>query len=347
VATSVATRRLPRIAGYTIAALAVVLEGITLALMVLDHDSPAPVPGLSPVWSWTVQAILTVTSGLTLGLVAGAIVARQPWNRFGRCIALTAVCVAVVQFLQQYAIHGLLVEPASLPLADWAARIGDLLSLLSWLGAFMGLLLFPNGQLASRWWRPLVLAGWIVNGLYFVLELDRNAWIGLGFGFSPGLAVPVSMPPAAWTFGADMRWTGDALRLARPPLLLMAAITLILRMRQADGEERLQLRWVAWSGTVAGLFTVAWLPSSPGIQLNFWPAWSGHGQAWGQRSVSQPSSRLRWELRYCATTYTTSMSWSVAPYCSAAWLRSSRLPTSPSCSDLVPCLGTGRASTRP
>jgi len=104
------------------------------------------------------------------------------------------------------------------------------------------LLLFPDGRLLSRRWRPFV---W--------LDLGAVALI-LAFAFKPG-PIGTSLLDIANPFGIQgARALLDAFGLSGILLTLGAAVagavSLVLRLRGARGDERQQLKWFAFAGVV-------------------------------------------------------------------------------------------------
>jgi hypothetical protein len=100
-------------------------------------------------------------------LVGGLIGSRKPANAVGWILLGGAGCLALQEFAREYAAHGLLVDPGSLPLAQPMAW------LLSWvyvpglllLLAFLPLC-FPNGRLPSPRWKGVALsAGFLTIAL--------------------------------------------------------------------------------------------------------------------------------------------------------------------------------------
>jgi signal transduction histidine kinase len=105
------------------------------------------------------------------------------------------------------------------------------------------LLLFPDGMLPSRRWRP---AAWFVAAVYAVDTIGyvvrasrvwRDPFVPKGQGWNPGLH--------------------SALLVLWPAATVVAGAALIARFASSSGEERLQLKWFA---TAAALVVVTIIP---------------------------------------------------------------------------------------
>ena len=97
------------------------------------------------------------------------IISRRPGNAIGWLLGLIELSLAASMFTDQYALYGLATASGSLPAArtaGWAA--GVLATVTVMLLAFL-ILLFPDGRLPSRRWRPVLWAlvvvtlGWVAG----------------------------------------------------------------------------------------------------------------------------------------------------------------------------------------
>ncbi|HJS29727.1 MAG TPA: hypothetical protein VJ768_08905 [Anaerolineales bacterium] len=182
-------------------------------------------------------------------LVMGAIILNaKPGHRVGMILMGMGTLIATYAFTQQYAVFGMLVfYPTKLPgaeLAGWIQRWG--LYLVFPAGLALPYLVFPDGRLPSRRWRPVL---WITI-LLSILQ-------ALGPLFTPGLV---------W---ADAYRPSVHLRMVNPTgsqaitnflnrfeytwfisilIPLVALIAPISRFQRARGLERQQLKWLAYSG---------------------------------------------------------------------------------------------------
>ena len=136
------------------------------------------------------------------------------------------------------------------------------------------ILLFPDGRLPSRRWRPL---GWL-SGVVIVL---LSASILLTPGPLQGLE-GVRNP-----FGLEEHsWVRDAAYIVLPlfPLCILAStLSLVLRFRRSRGEERQQIKWIAFAASFVGLvYLIAMVASAR------FPS--------GESSFA-PGSALWWDIR--------------------------------------------------
>ena len=189
--------------------------------------------------------IATVVFVAVFSTVGALVASRRPANPIGWLLVVTALCYSVAT------------ASIFIALRPWGERIAAWMGNWIWaLGLALPLtfvpLLFPNGHLPSRRWRPVAwLAG--IGIVAFVI----------GSAFAPGL-LPDSEPPTINPFGVGgavghavfgaMRTYGLALFLLMTPLALAS---LVFRYRRAERPERAQLRWLIFAGVVVGLGILA------------------------------------------------------------------------------------------
>ena len=200
----------------------------------------------------------------------GALVAsRWPRNAVGWLFCWLGLSFSMVGASEEYALYALATEPGSLPWGGGAL----------WLAAFFGgpvlfavfalvFLLFPDGRLPSRRWKPAV---W----------LEAVAVVCFGaFAFLPGQLGNLGLVRASNPFGikgaaallATLGWVGFLATLA---VAVAGGTSLVVRFRRSSGVERQQIKWLAFSGVVfCAVFAAApflWaLPESPATAW-VWP----------------------------------------------------------------------------
>jgi hypothetical protein len=198
-----------------------------------------------------------LTFGLLVWTVLGAvIVTRRPGHRVAWLFIVGAVLAELGNTLASFdaiATAGAHPDPPAVwATATWLAIFLDVPEPLMFL--ILIFLLFPTGHLPSRRWRPLLWASWTSFGLFVLLlavavppwriepenrdELVTGAVVPIGFGLLVSLLLE----------------------------LLAAAASVVVRMRNAHGVERQQLRWLAVSSSMVAVSFVlaATLPVDEG-----------------------------------------------------------------------------------
>ena len=226
------------------AIVAILLAALVLLALGVGHETPVDDFGLSA-WGGVVFAV----AALSFGTVGALIVARVEHNRIGWVFWVTGLSIAVGNLAFQYADHGLYIAEQRLPGATFAAwlpvGIPPAFGLLG-----IALLLFPDGRLPSRGWRPAL-----------VLALAGIAFNVVGYGLRPGpldapFAVvdnPFGIPGAKEPLDAlsGLGWLLMGLSVG------LAAVAMSRRLRRAHGVERQQLKWLAFAAAITGTAIVA------------------------------------------------------------------------------------------
>ena len=255
--------RRPAAPGAAIAVAGTALALTTMVLAILDRDSPSPytLAGLDLNSSLVVRTLLQTVGLVTISSVCGIIVWRRPRALLSLVASLTVACLALGAFAGEYAVHGLVVAPGSLPLADAAAWSYNVLFSLVGLGSIVFILLFPNDHLVSPRWRLAVGLVILVVASQIVLSLDEP--YPLYIGAMARRWVPATMPPVGWPIGASLGWANGAVSWAGPALDLLVAVYIVRRLAAATGEARLQLTWFAYAATIFVLTGLMGLADNP------------------------------------------------------------------------------------
>jgi hypothetical protein len=191
--------------------------------------------------------ILTV--GVTCAAALGAlIITRRPGHRVGWIFIIGATCAALGGPLFAYdaiAMSGPHPDPPTVwQWSTWVARILDAPEPL--LFVVLLFLLFPDGQLPSRRWRPLLWVGVTAATLFVVVMTVAT----------PPWQITPSNHDTPYGSGADS--VISLLLLTLILVLLGAATSVVVRRRRAQGLERQQLRWLAFSSSLVAVgFTLA------------------------------------------------------------------------------------------
>jgi hypothetical protein len=244
------TRRLATI--MTVASLAMVAAS---ALLLVPNMATG---ALAPLGFFGVAGFVL---GVTFPAVGWLIVSRSTAGLIGWLFLLMGLSQALDTLSQQYATYGLLAHPGALPLADVAAWIYSWAYVPGLLSFFPALLLFPDGRLPSRRWRPVLWAVAVAAVLILPGALIV-AWPMRGVDLLPAL-VPLPPTTSAGTNPLQTLW--DVGNDLVPLIVLATGFGVAVRFRRSEGIERLQLKWFAAAaiGTLALLmaFSLAALMS--------------------------------------------------------------------------------------
>ena len=227
---------------WSLAAFAVAMFGAAVVLYFLTPSDYSPGDWFS------VRALsdaLGFVAFLAFPLVGALIASRRPDNPIGWICLADGLLWMVLAVTDQYSIYGL-ASPGSVPFPVAVGTIGNQwlwVSTVGLLGIYL-LLLFPNGRLPSRRWRPLA---WFAGVVIFVSSIVE--------GFSPGPLENQGGVPNP--FGLEeLPWLSDVSLVLLPllPLCILAsAFSLVLRYRRSGGEVRQQIKWVAFIASFTGL----------------------------------------------------------------------------------------------
>ena len=178
---------------------------------------------------------------LAFPLVGALIASKRPKNAVGWLCLAVGLLWSLSGVFDYYGYYGA-ATPGSVPFPVVAAGISDWIWVpaVGLLGTYV-LLLFPDGRLPSRRWRPLAwLSGVVILLLSFGVMLAPGPLDNLG-----GVRNPFGIE------GADWLTVGAYVLLPLLPLcMLTSALSLVLRYRRSGGEERHQIKWIAFAASV-------------------------------------------------------------------------------------------------
>jgi uncharacterized membrane protein len=189
--------------------------------------------------------------------VVGVLVAtRRPRNPIGWILLGIGFSWGLYVFLSGYSLYALVVDKGALPRADLS------LALNSWtwvpavglMGTFL-ILLFPNGRLPSMRWRPLA---WLSALVLVILSISGVIMPGefANSGFS-NVTNPLGIE-ALRPIIAAIDVVGLVLLLV---CIVASAASAGLRFRRSQGQERLQLKWLAAGAATATASYLAFMTS--------------------------------------------------------------------------------------
>ena len=228
-----ARRRTSRTIALGLWLLGVALSLATLAMIALTLDRPAPT-------QWAFRGFEAAVA-LPWGLVGALIALQRPGHRLGWFFLAIALMAGIQGIVDQYPV---LVDAGMAPDTgvEWIRWVSSWI----WVTGTGGLLifvplLFPDGRLPSARWRP-------VFGLGVVAMLSIIVLIGsLTRPVGP---VPLSRDPTQWGLAVAISF------LLLGSAVALAVLSLVRRFLRSRGEQREQLKWVAYGGVI-GLLGLA------------------------------------------------------------------------------------------
>ena len=228
------------------ALLVVVAISIPAAILTVADSSPAALPGF-------------VFESLTLiffALVGALISFKRPDNAIGGLFCVSALAWSLSSFFLEYATHGLVVRPGSLPAADWVGVIGYATQSLGFYVIFTFLLLlFPTGHIPSPRWRPVFYAA-----LILIVGLMLQTLFGATADNGSQLSHVLKNPMAILDYDVS-----NALQTIQFFGLFIVAIlcgvSLFVRSRRATGVERQQIKWLGYAALLCVLFVIVLIAS--------------------------------------------------------------------------------------
>jgi hypothetical protein len=209
----------------------------------------ATLPVLPPI-SWGTGGASLLLYGMVPFLpfpVVGALIAsKRPTSPVGWICLAVGLLWMLNLLAGSYATYGLRVAaPGSVPypaavgsLAEWLGPTTVLLS-----GTFL-ILLFPDGRLPSRRWRPVAwLCGMVIAANVVVTTLAPGHLSDLR-----AVRNPFGLEGQPWLANAN-----EAVGLLLPVCMLASASSLLVRYLHSGKEVREQIRWLAFAASVVVL----------------------------------------------------------------------------------------------
>jgi len=190
---------------------------------------------------------------LLVFITVGAFIAsHRPQNPIGWIICATAFIWELSGFALEYGVYSLITAPGSLPFGVYVGLLGTVGRGYAWfLTITFLLLLFPNGHLPSSRWRPLA---WIIVGLLvaypFTLLFAPTPFTNSGSRLA-SVQNPLGISGTSALFDHFNTFVIVGLFASA----IACIVSVIVRFRRAKGDERQQLKWLAY-GTIMSLLII-------------------------------------------------------------------------------------------
>ena len=226
---------------WSLAGLCGVLFVASVPLLVLARSAHIPS-------SWeanlTVGNLLGGALFLTFPLVGALIASRRPRNAIGWILLAEGLLWMLLRMTDYYGLYGV-ARPGSVPFPVGVAGINNFMWVpaVGLLGTYV-FLLFPDGRLPSRGWRPLAwLSGTVIMLVSIFVGLAPGPLQNLG-----GIRNPFGLEGYPWVEAA-----GYFVLPLLPLCMLASVFSLVMRYRRSRGEERQQIKWIAFAASFVGL----------------------------------------------------------------------------------------------
>jgi len=228
---------------WSLAALSMVMFLASVAFFVLTRAAQAEAPS-SLVTSRSIIDLLVSVPFLAFPIVGALIASRRPHNPIGWICLAVGLLWMLLGLFDYYGVYGL-AKPDTVPFPVVIYALVEWLWLPSvGLLAIYLLLLFPDGRLPSRRWRPLA---WLSGAVIVLLAVDSVLAPGELTDLE-GVRNPFGLEGVPWLVDAQI-----VLLLLFVACILASAVSLILRYRHSGGEVREQIKWIALAGSFVGL----------------------------------------------------------------------------------------------
>jgi hypothetical protein len=177
---------------------------------------------------------------LIFSVVGAVVVSRQPRNTIGWLFCGVGVAVGLNSFAGDYAEFWLMSGFGMRSLGETAAWFSSWLWILLVSSPIFVLLLFPDGRPPSPRWRPVAWCATLgITG--FSLSLALGAGPLEDF---PQILNPYSVDSPI------VGIVGGAAGVVAIGSMVASAVSLIVRLRRAEGEQRQQVKWLAYGGAM-------------------------------------------------------------------------------------------------
>jgi hypothetical protein len=237
-----------RAVSWALAGLTVLVSATALTLLGLDA-------GYIDAGKLGFEAVLAVAVVLYAG-TGHLLMVRRPGNVIGLLLALVGLLLALEMLTEQYPLYGLVAAPGSLPAARLAGWFSVLAAVLAVFLLLFLVLLFPDGRLPSRRWRPARTGFLVVMAASVVSQMQAGQYISGGLtnildDSKASYPNPLGIFPRHGSFAGFVA----AVVIATFAAALCAVASVFARRRGASPERRKQLAWLAYVGIV----TVFWI----------------------------------------------------------------------------------------
>jgi hypothetical protein len=203
-------------------------------------------------------------AALAFSTIGAIIVSHRPEHPIGWLFCVMGLLAGIDHFCGAYAIYALLAHSGALPAGEAGAWVRSWVWVL-YIGVGMFLvLLFPDGRLPSRRWRPFA---WSVVTVVFLSSIALAFSPGPVDGLGP-IENPLGIELLGFAREVDVADVVDALLFV--PLASAAAGSLLVRLRRSRGVERQQVKWFAYAEVILVIGTITAFIISDARSVPWW-----------------------------------------------------------------------------
>jgi hypothetical protein len=191
--------------------------------------------------------VLLALLALTFSTVGAVVASRRPENPIGWIFCAGGLILSVTVSAENYTEYALNASTGSLPGAQYAAWIASwALPLTLLLVATMLFLLFPDGKLSFREWGFVAWTAVVASVVVALGEGLGRSNLGTDYG---SMGNPFAVEGVVGNFLQMLRGLGWMLLFL---CFLASVAALFVRLLQARGVERQQIKWFAYAAAVMG-----------------------------------------------------------------------------------------------
>src|SRR5215204_11006 len=184
--------------------------------------------------------VLLALLALTFTTVGAVVASRRPENPIGWIFCAGGLILSVTVSAENYSEYALNASTGSLPGVQYAAWIA------SWALPPMLFLLFPDGKLSSREWGFVAWTAVVASVVIALGDALGRSKLGTDYG---SMGNPFAVEGAVGNFLQMLGGFGLTLLFL---CFLASVVALFVRLRQARGVERQQIKWFAYAAAVMG-----------------------------------------------------------------------------------------------
>jgi hypothetical protein len=226
------------VVAWSVAVLCVGLHAVSIVLYLASRDVETP---------GDEQAIAASAGFLACFLlfpaVGALVLSKRPRHPVGWLLLYIGFALALNDVLFAYADYAVYAHPGSLPAGVWSGWLGASLDPVFIMAVALVLLLFPDGRPPSRRWRPAVL---LVLGTAVLGSLHAALKQGPVYADT----FPADNPAGVDAISGISDRVDDLIIVPFALAILLSAASVIVRFRRSRGEERQQMKWLAFAAAL-------------------------------------------------------------------------------------------------